>query len=450
MEVCTIGGFEEVGKNMTAVKVGDDVFIFDVGIYLPPVIEIQETEPQTQGQIYNEQKLRKIGALPDDYVLDKLGWRDKVRAIIIGHAHLDHVGALPYLAHRYPQAQIIATPFTMELFNVLLEDNKIHQKNKQIILRGNSSIKIKGLNQEYILEFIHVTHSTIQCVLCALHTNEGVFFYALDYKFDNYPVMETPTNYKRLKELGRKGVKVLVIEALYSGTERRTPSERIARNMVEDAFSRIRKTNSAIFVTTFSSHIARLKSIVDFGKRTNRKIVFLGRSLNKYVNCAIKVNECPFKKEVEMIKYRNQVNSFLKKLEKERGRYLVVCTGHQAEPGSILDRIVNDETPFKFRPDDNVVFSSSVIPVSVNIHARDKMDKKLMRKGVRIQTDVHVSGHAGREDLRDLIEMLRPKHVIPAHGTLQQEAPLIELAKEIGYKFGETAHLSSDGKVLKF
>jgi ribonuclease J len=448
MEVCTIGGFEEVGKNMTAVKTGDDVFIFDSGIYLPPVIEIQETEPQEQ--IYSEQKLRKIGAVPDDFVLDKLGWREKVRAIIIGHAHLDHAGALPYLIQRYPKAQIIATPFTMALLDVLLEDNEIHIKNKKTILKGNSSLKIKGASQEYTIEFVHVTHSTLQCVLSVLHTKEGLFFYALDYKFDNYPVMENITNYKRIRELGKKGVKVLVVEALYSGTERRTPSERIARNMVEDAFSRIRKTNSAIIVTTFSSHIARLKSIVDFGKRTNRKIIFLGRSLNKYVSCAIKINECPFKKDVEMIKYRNQVNSFLKKLERDRGKYLVVCTGHQAEPGSILDRIVNDETFFKFRQDDNVIFSSSVIPASVNIHARDKMDKKMMRKGVRIQTDVHVSGHAGREDLRDLIEMLKPKHIIPAHGSLQQETHLIELAKELGYKFGETAHLSSDGKVLKF
>lgn len=448
MEICTVGGFEEVGKNMTAVKVNDDVFIFDVGIYLPPVIEIQETEPQQQ--IYSEQKLRKIGAVPDDFVLDKLGWRDKVRAIIISHAHLDHVGGLPYLIQRYPKAQVIATPFTMALYNVLLEDNKVRPKNRQIVMKGNSSVKIRGARQDYTIEFIHITHSTLQCVFCVLHTNEGIFFYAMDFKFDNYPVMEIPTNYKRLREIGKKGVRVLVVEALYSGTERRTPSERIARNMVEDAFSRIRKSNSAIFVTTFSSHIARLKSIVDFGKRTNRKIVFLGRSLNKYVNCAIKVNECPFRKDIEMIKYRNQINSFLKRLEKERGKYLIVCTGHQAEPNSILDRIVNDETPFKFRPDDNIIFSSSVIPVSVNIHARDKMDKKLMRKGVRIQTDVHVSGHAGREDLRDLIEMLRPKYIVPAHGSLQQEAPLIELSKELGYKFGQTANLASDGKTMKF
>ena len=108
MEICTIGGFEEVGKNMTAVKVGDDVIIFDAGIYLPPLIELQEQESFIR---YNEHMLRKLKVIPDDLVLDKLGWTDKVRAIIIGHAHLDHVGGLPYLAHRYPKAEIIATPF---------------------------------------------------------------------------------------------------------------------------------------------------------------------------------------------------------------------------------------------------------------------------------------------------------------------------------------------------
>ena len=150
-----------------------------------------------------------------------------------------------------------------------------------------------------------------------------------------------------------------------------------------------------------------------------------------------------------MKKYRGQVNSFLKDLEKNRGKYLVVCTGHQAEPGSILDRITQGDTPFKFRKGDNLIFSSSVIPAPVNVAARERMDKKLRRQGVRLQTDVHVSGHAGAEDLRDLIEILKPQHIIPAHGSIEQETPLIKVASEFGYKLGTTSHLTSNGKLLK-
>lgn len=447
MEVCTVGGFEEVGKNMTAVKIGEDVIIFDAGYYLPAIIDFQEEETE---EAISEKSLRRIGAIPDDTVLDRLGWTDKVRAIIIGHAHLDHVGALPYIAHRYPKAEIIASPFTMAIFEAILKDEKISLRNPRRIIHAGTTYTIKGKTENLKAEFIHTTHSTIQCVLIALHSKEGTFFYALDFKFDNYPVMGEPPKYNKLRELGNKGIKVLVVDALYSGTERKTPSERIARNLLEDAMSSVRDRKAAFIVTTFSSHIARLKSIVDFGKKTGRQIIFLGRSLNKYVNAAIKVGQCPFRNQVTLMKYRKQVDSMLKKIETNRGKYLVVCTGHQGEPGSILDRITRDETPLKLKEGDNVIFSSSVIPTPVNINARDRMDKKLRRKGVRLQSDVHVSGHASREDLRDLLKILKPKHVIPAHGSLQQETPMIELASELGYKFGETSHLSSNGKVLKF
>ncbi len=446
MEICTIGGYEEVGKNMTAVRVGDDVIIFDSGIYLPPLIELQEQENQIS---YSEKQLRNIKALPDDFVLDKLGWRDKVRAIIIGHAHLDHVGGLPYIAGRYPNAEIIATNFTMNVFNSILEDEKIRLRNKKRIIKPNSTHFIKGEKKDLKIEFIHTTHSTIQCVFIAWHSEEGIFFYALDFKFDNHPVIGDPPDYKRLKELGKQGVKCLVLDALYSDTERRTASERIARNLVQDAISNVRDKRSALFITTFSSHIARLKSIVEFGRKTNRKIVFLGRSLNKYIAAALKAGQCPFINNIQLIKYRRQIDSLLKKVNKERGNYLIVCTGHQGEPGSILERIANKETPFIFKPGDNVIFSSSIIPVQVNINARAKLDKKLKSYKVRIQSDVHVSGHGGREDLRDLIEMLTPEHIVPAHGSLKQEAPLIDLAGELGYKFQENAHLSSNGKLIK-
>jgi len=451
MEICTVSGYEEVGKNMTAVKVGDDVILFDAGIYLPALVEMQSKEKDRDEKLnYDASDLRKAGALPNDMVLDKLGWRDKVRALIIGHAHLDHVGAVPYIASRYPRARIIASPFTIEFLESILKDEKISIKNKMVRINENSTYIIQGKSRSYKVEFIHTTHSTIQCVFAVLYTSEGTFFYALDFKFDEHPIIGRPPNYKRLKEIGEKGVDVLVVDSLYSGTERKTPSERIARDLVEDAIISVRNKKSALIISTFSSHIARLKTIVDFGKRTGRKIVFLGRSLDRYIGCATRVKQCPFKRNIMILKYKKQVNSFLRKVNKDKGKYLIVCTGHQAEPGSVLDRISRGETPLQLSEGDNVIFSSSIIPTPININARREMDKRLKRKGVRIQSDVHVSGHGSREDLRDLIKILKPKHIIPAHGSLKQESPMIELASEIGYKMGKTSHLSSNGKVLKF
>lgn len=447
IEVCTVGGFEEVGKNMSAVKFGDDVFLLDCGIHLPAIIDMAEEEKTGR---HSTEKLRRIGALPNDLVVEKLGWKDKVVAIIISHAHLDHVGALPYLAQRYPKATIYGTPFTMEVFKAICEDEKITVKNKIKYVKPDSTEIIKGKSQDYKVDFVHTTHSTIECIFPAIHSKEGSLLYALDFKFDNFPTMENPPNYKKLRELSRKGIDVLIVDSLYSGSDKRTPSERIARNLLEEAFSNAREKNGALFVTTFSSHIARIKSIVDFGKKTGRQIIVLGRSMNKYIHAAMNVKKCPFAGKVQLVKYRKHIDSILRRVQRDRGKYLIVCTGHQAEPGSIMDRIVSGETPFQFREGDNAIFSSSVIPVPQNILNRERMDKKIRATGARLQSDIHVSGHGSKGDLRELLQILKPKHIIPAHGSLQQEAPMIELSTELGYKFGETSHLSSNGKVLKF
>jgi len=435
-----VGGYSEVGKNMTCIEIDDDAFIFDCGLFLPPVVELENHK-----QPYTEEQLKSIDALPSDIVIKKV--RSKVRAILVSHAHLDHVGALPYMAHHY-NALIAATPYTIEILNSLIAEAKTRLKNKIVRVMPNSSITVKGKSHDYKIEFINITHSIPQTALIALHTNKGVILYANDFKFDNSPIIGKKPNYTRLKELAKEGVLALIVDSLYASREMKTPSEKIARGLLEDVLLTTSNENACITVTTFSSHIARLKSIVDCAKKLERKILFLGRSLHRYVKAAIKLNIAPFAKDIKLLSFRNRIERALKKVSKRRTQYLLVCTGHQGEPGSILDRLARDELPFHFQRADHVVFSSSVIPNPINIANRNQLEKRLKEKGVRIFTDVHCSGHCSREDLRDMIEMLSPQYIIPAHGDINKLTALAELATELGYSLGKDVHLLQDGQRL--
>src|SRR3989344_883879 len=259
MRIYTIGGYNEVGKNMTAVETGEDVIIFDSGLYLPPIVELEESE--RNNLIMNEKYLRRLGAIPDDTILDKLNLRNKVRAILIGHAHLDHLGAVPYIASRY-DADILATPFTLQVLKTLIRDENINFSNRIKEVQPNSSITARG-SKNYKVEFINITHSTIQSTLMAIHTKEGVVLYANDFKLDNFPQLGKKPNYESIKRLSKEGVKVLIVESLYAAEEKKTPSEKVARSLLEDVLLGVDNENSGIIATTFSSHIARLRSIVD-------------------------------------------------------------------------------------------------------------------------------------------------------------------------------------------
>lgn len=444
MHIHTIGGYDEVGKNMTVVELEEDAFIFDCGLFLPPVVALEERERGAE----DEKLLRSIGALPHDLILDQKNITRKVRAIIPSHAHLDHVGAIPFLARRY-NAEIIGTPFTIEVLKRLYEDEGIPIKNRIVVVQPNSSYMVQGKNRKYQVDFVNITHSTIQTSMVALHTPEGIVLYSNDFKFDNNPIVGKEPNYEKLKELAKEGVKAMIVDSLYSGDERKTASEKVARSLLEDVMLTTTNEKSAIVATTFSSHIARLKSIVDFSKKLGRKPVFVGRSLNKYVTAAINVKLCPFVKDIQIASYKNQVDKTLKQINRDRTKYVIVCTGHQGEPGSVLDRISKGEMPFHFDYEDQIIFSSSIIPTEVNIRNRKNLDEKLKKKGVRIFNNVHTSGHAGREDLRDFVNMIDAEHIFPAHAEPEKRKPMVELCNELGYKTDKDVHLMINGGVIK-
>ncbi len=437
-----VGGYNEVGKNMTVLEVGNDAIIFDIGLYLPAIVGVAEGE-----RIPTEKGMRALGAIPDDHYLDKAGITGKVRAIAISHAHLDHVGAVQYLAQRY-KAPILGTPFTMEVLKQLLKDNE-HNKipNKIIPIQVNGSYTVHGA-KDYKIEFINMTHSTLQCTIVAVHTPDGIVLYANDYKLDNTPILGDKPNYARLKELSRIGVKALIVDCLYAPDDRKTPSEKIARGLLEDVFFTTDNRKSGMIVTTFSSHIARLKSIVEFGRRLNREVIFMGRSLAKYVYAAHAVKQAPFINQVRIITYRKQVDKMLKKISSNKHRYLIVCTGHQGEPNSILDRIARQVLHYKLAPNDHIIFSSRTIPTPINEQSRKMLEQRLKKFHVRIFDNVHVSGHGGREDLRDLIKITNPEHVIPSHGDYPKLKAGADLAVEMGYKLGHNVHILENHKKL--
>lgn len=435
IEICSVGGYNEVGKNCTAIKIDDEVVICDLGLHLESYTNYTGDEDVVK---INPKELIRVGAVPD--ITKIKDWQKKVVAIVPTHAHLDHIGAIPFIGN-YFNAPIICTPFSAAVLRAILGDEKIGLRNKIIELKAGSSFRV---SKNIVIEFLNSTHSTPQTVMAVIHTKYGKIIYANDFKLDLFPTLGEKPDFKRLKQLGRKGVLALIVDSTYAPAAIKMPSESVAREMLKDVLLGTDAKGKAIIVTTFSSHIARLKSIVELGRKLNRKVMFLGRSLSKYTSAAESVGLVKFSKQVEIIKYSSKIKRALNKVNREgREKYLLVVTGHQGEPKSTLRKIARGEFNFKLGKEDHVIFSCKVIPGPTNIRNRNELEEQLREFGVRMFLDIHVSGHAGREDIRDLIKMTNPKHIIPAHGELKMTSALQDLAFDMGYK-NMNVHLMQD------
>jgi ribonuclease J len=439
VEIFSLGGYDEVGRNMTAIKVDEEVIICDLGIHLENYIILTQDE-----DVINipPNILIEHNAVPNIKLINK--WKDLVKAIIPTHAHLDHIGGIPMMAQFF-DAPIICTPFSGAVLKAIIADAGIRFNNTIKTLNPNSSIK---LTENITIEFVSMTHSTPQTVMVVIHSKYGKIVYANDFKFDNYPVLGTKPNMKRLHEIGKHGdVLCLIADSLYSRDHRKMPSETVAREMLKDVLLGTHAQGKAIIVTTFSSHIARLKSIVDFSQQLKRKVLFLGRSLNKYVAAAEEVGIAKFSDKVDIIKYSSKIKNRLNKVIRDgKDKFVLVVTGHQGEPGSALSKMANGL--FHFDHGDHVIFSSTVIPTLVNQKNRAVLEETLEKKGVRIFRDIHVSGHAAREDHRDLLEILKPKHIIPTHGDLSITSGLYDLAIDLKYD-ASRVHIMKNGSYLR-
>lgn len=441
IELMAVGGYDEVGRNMTAVKVDDEVVILDMGWNLEKVLmHFGNYNPKK----HSLQDMIEVGAFPDYNYMGS--WIPKVKAIVISHAHLDHISAIPKLARKFPGAQIIGTPFTIEVLKGHLEEEPKKLPNNITVMKAGSK---KKLGKNFTLEYVHVTHSTPQACMSVLHTPAGRVVYTGDWKLDNHPIIGKRTNTKRLKQLGDEGVKLLIADTVRIEREQKTPSEAMVKEMLKDVLWGVENEGHAIFVTTFSSQIARLYTIKTLAEKMGRKVIFMGRSMKNYIHAAKKVGVVDLTKGAEVLSWSRKVKSALKRVRKNPEKYLVVATGHQGEPHSVLDRISRGKLPFEFKEWDTLIFASEIIPAPVNQANRAELERRLRTSKVRMFKDIHVSGHAAREDHRDLLKILKPDHYVPFHGDIKKLASAANLAKDMGYQLGKTVHLMQNGQKVE-
>ncbi|AAL81225.1 ribonuclease J [Pyrococcus furiosus DSM 3638] len=436
IKIYTLGGYEEVGKNMTAVEYEGEIVIIDMGIRLDRVLIHEDVEFQKM----SSKELRKLGAIPDDRpIRDK-----KVVAIALSHGHLDHIGAVGKLAPHYPDVPIYGTPYTIRLAKSEIKGEEYFEVTNPLYETNYG--EIVQVSENLAIEFVQITHSIPHSSIVVIHTPEGAVVYACDYKFDNnHPYGEKP-DYKRLKELGKEGVKVLIAESTRVAEETKTPSEAVAKMLLEDFFLYEGMEADGLIATTFASHITRLQALIEIANKMGRQAVFIGRSLAKYTGIAKQLGLIKMKGS-RVLRSPNAISKVLKEVSQARENYLLVVTGHQGEPGAILTRMANGEL-YDIGPRDTVVFSAGVIPNPLNIAQRYALETKLRMKGVRMIKNLHVSGHASKEDHRYLIRMLNPENIVPAHGEFRMLTHYAELAEEEGYMIGKDVFISRNGHAI--
>ncbi|TFH38454.1 MAG: RNase J family beta-CASP ribonuclease [ANME-2 cluster archaeon] len=438
--IVAVGGYNEMGRNMTAIRVGEDIIMMDMGLRLDMVQIHEDVELDRK----NARDLINMGVIPDDTVMKHVN--GKVQAIVCTHGHLDHIGAIPKLAHKY-DAPIIGTPYTSELIKQQIKNEKKYRiKNK---VQALSTGKIQQITPDISVELIRVQHSIIDAAFAAIHTPDGIILYANDYKIDRTPVIGEKPDFDRLRQIGKEGVIAMITESTNSGHVGKTPSEKIAADMVSDVLLGTEEAESGVIITTFSSHIARIKSIIDAAQDMGRIPVLLGRSMEKYVSTAQKMGFLDFPENLEIYGHRASVDKALKRINDDgKEKYLPIVTGHQGEPGAILTRIASNNTDYKIGKGDKVVFSAKVIPNPMTRANRYSLETKLKMKGARIYDNVHVSGHAYKEDHWELLRLVNPDHVIPAHGDAVMHSNYMEMAEDAGYVFGDNVHIMRNGEEM--
>ncbi len=397
-----LGGLAEVGKNMFLFEYGDDIIVIDCGVAFP-----------------EEDQLGIDLILPDISYLRARA--NKIRAIFITHGHEDHIGALPYLFGDIP-APIYATKLTLGLISVKLEEAKLKSKADLRVFDPDTHPKIKA--GAFTVEPFRVCHSIPDAVGFGIDTPSGLVVHTSDFKLDPTPVDGRLTDYAKLEDFRKRGVRLLISDCVHIETAKATPSEQVIGETYDRVFG---EAEGRIIIATFASLIARIQQVMDTAHRHGRKVATLGRSLENNVRIALELGYLHDKNRV-LIDAKDAISY-------PDDKIVFIVTGSQGEPMAVLSRIANgDHRDVSVGPGDTIIVSATPIPG--NETSIYRIINKLFRAGAEViyasRALVHVSGHAGREELGTMIDLVQPKSVLPFHGEHRHMALYADLAIEHG------------------
>jgi ribonuclease J len=394
-----LGGLGEIGRNLMAIECGNDIVVVDCGLMFP------------------EQEMLGI-----DLVIPDITWLmervDRVRGIVLTHAHEDHIGALPYVLPRLP-VPVYGTSLTLGFLRNKLKEHKLLDSTDLHTVRAGDTVQLGAI----AVEWIHITHSVPDACSLALHTPEGVIIHTGDFKIDQTPVQGSPPDMARLARLGDDGVILLLSDSTNAEQEGTTPSERRVGEGLAPLFA---AAPGRILMATFASNISRLQQAIDAAASCGRKCFIVGRSM---------LNNVRVGQELGFLRTPNNFVSPKQHAAVPDHELAVLCTGAQGEPMSALSRIAAGEHPMvQLHDGDTVIISANPIPG--NEEAVHRTINNLYRRGARVfnssKHHVHASGHASREELKLMLSLTRPKFFVPVHGEYRHLAIHADLAAAVG------------------
>ncbi|OHA06166.1 MAG: hypothetical protein A2934_01990 [Candidatus Sungbacteria bacterium RIFCSPLOWO2_01_FULL_47_10] len=386
LKVVPLGGLEEIGRNMTFLEYGDDILIIDMGLQFP------------------EEGMPGI-----DYIIPNISYlkehKDRIRGVIITHAHLDHIGAIPYLIHELGNPTIYAGALTRGIILRRQEDFKHLPPIDIEIIDIDKKIRF---GDAFEAEFFHVNHNIFDTFGVAVHTPVGTVCHTADFKFDNNPVGDKPADYAKMAQLSSRGVLLLMSDS--TGAERagHSISEKTIQENLEDIFQH---AQGRIITATFGTLISRIQQLITLAEKFGRKVVIDGYSMKANVAIA---------QELGYIKAKKGTFVDIDKIgDYPESQQLVCGTGAQGESNAVLMRIAQKEHRYiRLEKGDTVVFSSSVVPG--NERTVQSLKDIIYRQGAKVyhyqMMDIHAGGHAQAEDLKMMINLMRPKFFMPIHG----------------------------------